>query len=70
MIWLGGTVILVLVLGGVWLFLRGERAGAAAAERDQARAAAEALDRMADAEANAPRSRADLVKRLRDGGGL
>lgn len=70
MIWVLAALGLALLAFLVWFGLRERRAGATAAERDQARAAAEALDRMADAEANAPRDRAELVKRLRDGGGL
>ena len=61
----GGVILLLAVM--LW-FAR--KAGSDAVEAAIGEGNLEAAKRIAEAGANAPRSRDDLVARLRDGGGL
>jgi hypothetical protein len=63
---------IILGIGGflAWLFLAGKSAGTDAIARDVAENTADVAARQADAQANAPRSKVQIIDRLREGGGL
>ena len=65
---LGGIVLIVGAFVAVlWL---GKRAGRDAERADQAEAGAEVAARMAEARSDAPSTKQDVLKRLREGGKL
>lgn len=62
------TVALAIIGGGVWLYARAHRAGRATAELDQVGKALKSSKAGAQAAANAPRDRDEVVERLRGKG--
>jgi uncharacterized protein YggE len=62
-------VVVLAVIAGLWMFARRARQGGEAkVVADVATAAVEVVTDMADAQANAPQGKADVVKRLRENG--
>ncbi len=63
---------IILGIGGliVWLYASGKSAGSNAIAKDVAKQTADVAQRQADAQANAPRSKDQIIDRLREGGGL
>lgn len=64
----GGIVVILLAIGVA--YFKGRSAGSDAAKVDQAEASAEVAARMAEARSDAPSTKQDVLKRLREGGKL
>jgi hypothetical protein len=66
------TAGIILVVGGLilWLYRAGKSAGTDSVAKDVAKTTADVAQRQADAQANAPRSKDQIIDRLRKGGGL
>jgi hypothetical protein len=63
---------IILAVGGfiLWLYLAGKSAGATAATHDVLEETAEVLRKQAQAQADAPQGKQEVIDRLRTGGGL
>jgi hypothetical protein len=66
---IGGILFLGALSVGI-VYLAGKKAGVNAAVKEVFQADVKAGERIAEADARAPGSRADLVERLRNGSGL
>jgi LPXTG-motif cell wall-anchored protein len=67
-IWLGFLGLILLLIGGAFLY--GRRSGKDAIAADVASKTADVTAKQAQAQADAPRSKDAIIDRLRNGGGL